>query len=302
MAIRYLRLVKKNVMNRIYIIFLLSSALVGCKVSSELDPNGIKLETKVLDVTDHYLSAGEGKVSSHEFITGTRLYFIMVGVKGFAIRNEKANPGCSMIVTDREGNKIMELPDLFSENVSGIDPSLIASQLKLTLAIGKPIEEGRDYNWKVRVWDKNGNGEIMADIPLRIVKPRDMAGIRTTTSGLDCPTIYISDNGPIASNRVKMGQRLYFVFSGLSGWQVQDSTVRIGVSMLVKNKAGSKVLEYENLFAHLGPVKLKDASLVKADLSIGAPIHGGQTYEWTVRVWDKSSNKSLESTADIIVQ
>jgi|GEM_PF-2090655 len=290
-------------MKRILIVCFLAAAFIGCQTSKDTGDSGIKLVTNGFETSAHYLSLGDGKVSTKEFTPETKLYYILEGVTGFIVKDGKAFPGASMTVSDKEKNEVLNIKDLFEEYVDGIDPAAIAKELELILTLGDAMKEGSEYDWHVRVWDKNGKAEMMADIPIKVVAPKDMIGIKTTMNGLSCPRIYILSNGPLLTNKVKEGQKLDFVFNGMEGYQVQDdSTATVGASVIVRNKAGENVMEYADIFKDYGPVSATDAKVIKADLTIGKPILPGQTYTWIVRIFDKSNNKSLESSVDIDVQ
>jgi hypothetical protein len=291
-------------MKKLLVMFLAATALCACQNGKESRANdsGIKLETKGLDAKGHYLMVGEEKIMVKEFSPGTKVYYVFDTVSGFTVKDGRVSPGASMVLR-RGGNEVLNIPDLFAEYATGVDSSDIAQELELILTLGENMEEGAEYDWAVRVWDKNGKGEMSANIPIKIVAPKDNIGIQTTSKGLSCPRIYIFSNGPLMNNKVRESQELDFVFSGLSGFEVgADSTVSVGASVVVKNKAGETIMEYPDIFKDYGAVSAIDATLIKADLTIGNPITPGQAYTWIVRIYDKSNNKSIESAAEIDVQ
>jgi hypothetical protein len=290
-------------MQKIFIVCLMASALLGCQNAKErAGDSGIKLKTNGLDARGHYLSVGGQKVTAKEFAPGTKVYYVFDTVTGFTVKDGRVSPGASMVVS-KGGKEVLKLDDLFAEYTTGVDSADIAEELELILTLGQSMEEGSEYDWDVRVWDKNGKAEMSANIPIKIIAPKDNIGIRTTAKGLSCPRIYIFSDGPLVNNKVKESQELDFIFSGLSGFQVgTDSTVSVGASVIVKNKAGENIMEYPDIFKDYGTVSATDATIIKADLTIGSPILPGQVYTWVVKIYDKNNNNSIESTADIDVQ
>ena len=288
-------------MKRIVLASLLATVFMSCQMSKDSGDSGITLVTNGFNTKAHYLSLGDGKISSKEFTIGTKVYYILEGVTGFVLKDGKVFPGTSITVTDKDKKVIESVDDLFSDYADGIDPAEITNELELYVTMNNLMEEGKDYDWHLRIWDKNGKAEMSADIPFKIVAPKDLIGIKTTATGLNCPRIYILANGPLLNNKVKEGHELDFVFSGMEGFQLQaDSTVSLGTSMVVKNKDGKVMAEFADLFSEIGPVNVTRVSLVKAELTIRSFPPG--IYTWSVRIWDKNSTNAIESLAELDVQ
>lgn len=285
-----------------YLLSLFIIILFSCNYSAEINSNGISVVSNGIETTNHFLKIGDERADGTEFPVGTELNYILEGVKGFAIKDDKVLFGCSMTVTDKDKKVVLQYDDLFADAVEGYSREE-ASQLNLKLSIGSPMEEGKTYNWNVRLWDKRDKGDWVADIPLSVIAGKDLVGIKTKSDGLSCPAIYILGNGLLKTTKVKEGQKLTFVFSGVEGYELQeDSTMLIGASMLVRDKEGTNVVEYSDLFKDYGPVSPKQASTVSTYLTIGEPMKKGESYDWIIKVWDKTSNKSLESSLRISVE
>ncbi len=101
---------------------------------------------------------------------GAKLQLMMEGVSGFKEENNRAFPGCSILVTDKEGNVEMKYDDLFEQyNKEGVSPDDVA-YLNSSLTIGDPLVAGKTYKWTSRFWDKKGDGEITAAIELSVIE------------------------------------------------------------------------------------------------------------------------------------
>ena len=99
-----------------------------------------------------------------------------------------------------------------------------------------------------------------------------------------------------------MGEELDFVLTGIDGFSVQNNIVKIGAGMTVKNQTGDAILEYTDLFKNDDSYDLKEAETLRLNLKIGDPIVSGNTYQWTIKVWDKVSGKELNATCSLEVK
>jgi hypothetical protein len=76
--------------------------------------------------------------------------------------------GASMIVSDENGNELLNESDLFAHyEDEGLTPQ-DAGVLSLSLSTGSPMEAGKTYNWTMRIWDKRGKGEITATVTVKL--------------------------------------------------------------------------------------------------------------------------------------
>ena len=75
-----------------------------------------------------------------------------------------------MVVSDINGNTVLEYSDLFSNySQTGVNPS-DAEKLHLSLVIGDPLKRGETYIWNSRVWDKTGKGEIATEVRIEVLR------------------------------------------------------------------------------------------------------------------------------------
>ena len=77
----------------------------------------------------------------------------------------KVNPGCRIILTDKAGKEILNLPDAFA-NEDALDNTK-AGMLRAALSTGSPMVAGETYHLNVRFFDKNKKeSEIVSDVDL----------------------------------------------------------------------------------------------------------------------------------------
>jgi hypothetical protein len=281
-------------------ILLLFTLLAGCGILEEkktfqLKPNGIT-------TTNDYLMVDNVKSTNTVFVIGSEVQYFLEGVSGFSIKDDKALFGTSMTVTDQQGNEVLHYDDLFAESDEGYSKDE-SSQLNFTLAIGSPMVVGGQYKWQLRVWDKRGTGELVAEMPFTVTEGKDLVGINTITSGLKPAKVFILSNGSLQSTDVKIGQKLTLFFEGVEGYTIQpDSTVSIGASMVVVDKNGNNALEYSDVFQQNPPMPAAKAKSISLYLVVGDTMKAGETYLWKMVLWDKTNPKSVESSISINVK
>jgi hypothetical protein len=97
----------------------------------EIQPHGLMVDTA-------YYSVGDNRVNENTFPMGTKLYLNLSGVHGFAIKDGKSFPGCSMKIFNASHEAILEYDDLFSSYTAGVD-NKDARYLNVYLSIGTPM-------------------------------------------------------------------------------------------------------------------------------------------------------------------
>ena len=122
--------------------------------------NGLALE-------DIYLTDAKGnRLSNNQISLGSKLDVVATGVDYFVEKDGKVFPGCSILLTDKTGKEILNLPDAFAEMKEG---AIIAEAktLQASLNTGDPMLVGETYHLSVRFFDKNKKeNEIVANVDL----------------------------------------------------------------------------------------------------------------------------------------
>ncbi len=116
-------------------------------------------------VEDIYLAVDDKKLSGNKIVLGKKVELIADGVDFYGVKDGKVNPGCRIILTDKTGKELLNLPDAFAEQAA-LDKTKAAS-LKATLTTGSPMQVGETYHLNVRFFDKYKNeSEIVSDVDL----------------------------------------------------------------------------------------------------------------------------------------
>lgn len=148
----------------IFAAFLLSACNAGVKKDLL---SGLKISNTGLGYKEGYLSKDNVKLTSTEFSVGDTVYLYMDGIEGYVEKDGKVNIGASLDVFDADGKKVLDNADLFSTNIDGFSKEE-ASVISLRLIPGPAMISGVKYTWKSKVWDKNGKGEINAEVEFTI--------------------------------------------------------------------------------------------------------------------------------------
>lgn len=264
---------------------------------------GVTIVSTGLKVDSAVITSGNKVFTVAEFSSGVKLYVSLVGIHGFAIRDGKSFPGCSMKVTDSKKKTVLNYEDLFAgddykDGVSSDDARVIS----VNLTIGSPMQTGQTYQWEIKVWDKVGGGSLTASVPVKVILAKDELGIKKTSGGLTCESAYIVSGEILTTNKVKEGQKLTFVFTGMSGYKISPGkTVNIGAQLILKNQAGKNVVEFGDLFKDQSDIDVTKAATLTMFFTVGDPVMAGESYTWIVKIWDKGNNKWLEASVPLEV-
>lgn len=260
------------------------------------------LTSRGLSADTTYFLIDDARVNNQELAIGTPVEFIFSGMHGFSIRDGKSFPGIEMMVLDQKRNVVLQYADLLDQYPDGVKVEDVRT-LTMSLLVGSPLKEDEAYTWYGRVWDKNGKSELIAEIPIRVVAGKDVLGIKTVSQGLTCKNSYLFNKQVLKSNVLRRGDKVTFLFSGVNGFTPDDKNlVKIGMHVKLTDADGVNLIEYTDLFRDYGPVDATKATTLTTYMIIEDPIAPGKSYTWWVKVWDKGTNKSFESSVVVKVE
>lgn len=122
--------------------------------------NGFSLE-------DIYVTDENGeRLNTNNIPLGSLIVIEATGVNYYSEKDGNVFPGCSILLTDKDKNEILNLPDAFADMTQGI-PASEAEVLRARLATGNPMVVGDTYSLNVRFFDKNNNeNQIISHVEL----------------------------------------------------------------------------------------------------------------------------------------
>lgn len=128
---------------------------------------GLTTSYSGLAIEDAYLTdAGSNRLSDHTIVLGSKLAVVATGVDLFKEKEGRVFPGCTILLTDKSGKEILNIPDAFAEMTTGTAVA-DAKVLQATLNTGAPMQAGETYHLKTRFFDKqNPASEIVSEVDL----------------------------------------------------------------------------------------------------------------------------------------
>jgi hypothetical protein len=128
---------------------------------------GLSASYNGFSMDDIYLSSKDNNRLNNNTVTlGSPISIIVKGVDNFEEKDGKVFPGCMILLTDKSGKEILNLPDAFSNMVNGITKEE-TTMLRAQLNTGDPMVTGETYHLKARFYDKkNSTNEIVAKVDL----------------------------------------------------------------------------------------------------------------------------------------
>jgi hypothetical protein len=129
---------------------------------------GLSFNYNGFSVEEAYLVGPDNTpMKGNEVAMNSQVAIVLQGIENYTLKDDKAFPGLMLIVSDAQGNAVINEADLFAatEGYSATDASI----LRGTVTIGTPMKSGETYHTKMRVWDKNNPAnEITAEVDLKV--------------------------------------------------------------------------------------------------------------------------------------
>lgn len=128
---------------------------------------GMKATYRNMEAKDIKLVMNDEVLGHTDIPLGEKFYIINEGIKGLVEKEGKVSIGCSLHITDEQGNVLMDEPDLFSGN--DLFKKEEATFLRCAVSTGRPMETESYYNVRAKFWDKYGDGFIDNTVRIRSI-------------------------------------------------------------------------------------------------------------------------------------
>lgn len=129
---------------------------------------GTKTSYSGFSVDEIYIvDAKDEPLTSNEVALDSKISIVYQGISNYTLKDGKAFPGLSMEVTDASGNFILNEADLFNASADGFSTE-VAAVLRGSVTVGDPMKSGETYHFKIRVFDKNSNAEIISEMDFKV--------------------------------------------------------------------------------------------------------------------------------------
>ena len=162
---------KYNAIGKIWLLAMLAlSVFSACNFSKGVKKDlntGLSASYNGAALEDVFLAdSSEQKLKSNKVKLGDKVMVLATGVENFTIEDGKVFPGCQIIVTDKNKNELLNLPDAFANRENGLAAEE-AKNMKGIVYTGEPMAVGESYHLKVKFFDKkNPETVIIADVDI----------------------------------------------------------------------------------------------------------------------------------------
>lgn len=139
------------------------------------------------------------------------------------------------------------------------------------------------------------------------VKTDLLTGLNIKYNGFSVGNSFLAKgNKKTTDVKIKPGEKISLVFTGISGFKSIEGVAYPGASILITDSKGKTVLDIPDLFSSYDSTGV-DVKLAEEALSIDftAPASGsekGDKYNWKSRVWDKKSTSEITCTLQLEVE
>lgn len=112
----------------------------------------------------------DNRLPDNKIGLGSKLAIVATGVNNFVEKNGKVFPGCTILLTGKDGQIILNIEDAFSDMTEGT-VAKEAKVLKASLNTGAPMTVGETYHLQVLFYDKNKKeNEIISNVDLLVTE------------------------------------------------------------------------------------------------------------------------------------
>ena len=128
---------------------------------------GLTASYKGIEPGEVHLVMNEEVLNHTDIPIGESFWLVNKNVKGLTVKEGNISVGCSLVITDKSGKKLLEAADLFSGK--DVFAKENANYLKCIVNTGKPMEWEEKYKVVATFWDKYGTGKIVNTVTIRAI-------------------------------------------------------------------------------------------------------------------------------------
>jgi hypothetical protein len=118
----------------------------------------------------YFVDADNVPKGSNEVELNSQVAIVVQGIQHYTLVDQKAYPGMSLYVTDKNSNQLIGERDMFESNIGYSAED--ASALRGTITIGEPMVAGETYHAELKIWDKHKPENIITvEVDLQVKQP-----------------------------------------------------------------------------------------------------------------------------------
>ena len=128
---------------------------------------GLTATYKNIEPEEVFLVMNDEKLGHNDIPIGESFMLINRNVKGLVEKDGKVSVGCSLVIADKNGKKLLDEADLFKGK--DVLSKNEVNYLRATINTGEPMEWEEKYTVHVTFWDKFGTGKIENKVTIRAI-------------------------------------------------------------------------------------------------------------------------------------
>ena len=287
---------------------LLALTLVACGGGIDLGPvgtgtdfsSGISYNYNGLGMEKAYVTLNDEVHSSKEVALGTKPRINVVGIYGWELKEGNAMVGLDLVVVEDNGTVVLEIKDMLAADYPDGVPGDQADAFNAYIEVLEPMEPNREYDVKLTVYDKNGEGKINVNYSMQTIAgslPNSTDGITTNTQNTTFERVYLAVDGDyLPDTKVPHGEHLELQVREVTGFTDSAGNYLVDYSMLFYDVSGNFL---DSLFFQ---VSGDEVGKLTGGFDLTGPIQAGQSYVWKNVFRDHYSDAKLETQCTLEVQ
>lgn len=237
-----------------------------------------------------YLEVNDEKVSRNSYTYGERLFVIYENIEGFNRLEDLAFPGMQITVTDANGDTVLHSDDVYAHQTGGFDFKPLTLSSNVTLV--DPIHSENEYTFHANIWDKKEPERTFSVRMDLSVVPDEKIEVESNQIGYDEVYLFSADRDLVLLDHMaRTDENIYLNIEGLEGLTVENGSVQVGVSMIVKDANGEILINESDLTGDSWIDHSDMSSRFAPNFVISGEVSNPVSCE--VILWDKQAEKSI---------
>lgn len=285
-------------MRTIIFLFLVinTSLLLSCNFNKSVSINSkMNLKTQGDGISCENITIIDNngtEVQSPTFIYGQEIFINFNNISGFVKENHYVFPGLKLLIVSTNNDTVLYSDDLYEDNSEGFN----LNPLKLTanITFASPMHSDEKYKAFLMIWDKKGTGTYNLEFQFNIIHNPQ---ITIKSKGVEYDEVYLFDNEnnkAITNHLIKEQQKVFILFEGLQGFEVQDDSILCGISLKVVDNNNVVILDDADLMNN-AKMSAQEFSTQVAPYFLITQSSIKNPLKCYCLIWDKKSNKSISA-------
>ena len=156
----------------VIIVILIMTSITACsfKKSSGIKKDlntGLTTSFVNMEPSSAWLEMNNEVLNHTDIPLGNSFLLINENVSDMQVKDGKISAGCSLKISEDNGNVLLHEKDLFAGN--DVFAKEESTRLKCTINTGSPMEPEKKYLIQVTFWDKYGDGKIVNECTVKSI-------------------------------------------------------------------------------------------------------------------------------------